>query len=234
MTAEASSDVKFEIGHVLFIDIAGYSKFLINEQSELIRELKEIVRGTEQVRLAEAEDKLVLFPTGDGMALIFRNSPEAPVQCALEIAQAVKAHPQIQLRMGIHSGPVNEVADVDERMNVAGAGINIAQRVMDCGDSGTFCSQTRRRRSRRVRTLATAPARPWRLRGEAWDAGLHCEPLRGSSWESAVAKKIPSPEETQRANALGGDDGSVACARGNCRRCRNVFARSRQISADSA
>ncbi|PYL75601.1 MAG: hypothetical protein DMF26_07915 [Verrucomicrobia bacterium] len=136
MTAEASSDVKFEIGHVLFIDIAGYSKFLINEQSELIRELKEIVRGTEQVRLAEAEDKLVLFPTGDGMALIFRNSPEAPVQCALEIAQAVKAHPQIQLRMGIHSGPVNEVADVNERMNVAGAGINIAQRVMDCGDSG--------------------------------------------------------------------------------------------------
>ena len=136
MTAEASSDVKFEIGHVLFIDIAGYSKFLINEQSELIRELKEIVRGTEQVRLAEAEDKLVLFPTGDGMALIFRNSPEAPVQCALEIAQAVKAHPQIQLRMGIHSGPVNEVADVNERMNVAGAGINIAQRVMDCADSG--------------------------------------------------------------------------------------------------
>ncbi len=136
MTAESSSDVKFEIGHVLFIDIAGYSKFLINEQSELIRELKGIVRGTEQVRLAEAEDKLVLLPTGDGMALIFRNSPEAPVQCALEIAQAVKTHPQVQLRMGIHSGPVNEVADVNERMNVAGAGINIAQRVMDCGDAG--------------------------------------------------------------------------------------------------
>src|SRR2546427_3700475 len=135
MTAEASSDVKFEIGHVLFIDIAGYSKFLINEQSELIRELKEIVRGTEQVRLAEAEDKLVLFPTGDGMALIFRNSPEAPVQCVLEIAQAVKAHPPIQLRMGINSGSVNEVADVDERTYVAGAGINIAQRVMDCADS---------------------------------------------------------------------------------------------------
>jgi TolB-like protein/Tfp pilus assembly protein PilF len=136
MTAEASSDVKFEIGHVLFIDIAGYSKFLINEQSELIRELKGIVRGTNQVRLAEAEDKLVLLPTGDGMALIFRNSPEAPVQCALEIGQAAKAHPRIQLRMGIHSGPVNKVADVNERMNVAGAGINIAQRVMDCGDAG--------------------------------------------------------------------------------------------------
>jgi TolB-like protein/class 3 adenylate cyclase/cytochrome c-type biogenesis protein CcmH/NrfG len=136
MTAAASSDVKFEIGHVLFIDIAGYSKFLINEQSELIRELKGIVRGTKQVRLAEADNKLVLLPTGDGMALIFRNSPEAPAQCALEIGQAVKAHPQIQLRMGIHSGPVNEVADVNERMNVAGAGINIAQRVMDCGDAG--------------------------------------------------------------------------------------------------
>ena len=136
MPAEPASDLKFEIGHVLFIDIVGYSKLLINEQSELIRELKEIVRETEQVRLAEAEGKLMRLPTGDGMALVFRNSPEAPVQCALEISQALKAHPELQLRIGIHSGPVNEVADVNERANIAGAGINIAQRVMDCGDAG--------------------------------------------------------------------------------------------------
>jgi class 3 adenylate cyclase len=136
MPAEPASDLKFEIGHVLFIDIVGYSKLLINEQSELIRELKEIVRETEQVRLAEAEGKLMRLPTGDGMALVFRNSPEAPAQCALEISRALKNHPGLRVRMGIHSGPVNEVADVNERANIAGAGINIAQRVMDCGDAG--------------------------------------------------------------------------------------------------
>ena len=131
-----SSDVKFEIGHVLFIDIVGYSKLLINEQSEQIQTLKEIVRGTEQVRLAEAEGKLLRLPTGDGGALVFRNSPEAPVLCALEIAKALKNHPELRVRMGIHSGPVNEVTDLNEQANIAGAGINIAQRVMDCGDAG--------------------------------------------------------------------------------------------------
>ena len=133
---ESSSDVKFEIGHVLFIDIVGYSKLLINEQSEQLQKLKEIVRGTEQVRLAEAEGKLLRLPTGDGGALVFRNNPEAPVLCALEIAQALKSHPQLRVRMGIHSGPVNEVTDLNEQANIAGAGINIAQRVMDCGDAG--------------------------------------------------------------------------------------------------
>jgi TolB-like protein/class 3 adenylate cyclase/Flp pilus assembly protein TadD len=131
-----SSDVKFEIGHVLFIDIVGYSKLLINEQSEQIQKLKEIVRGTEQVRLAEAEGKLLRLPTGDGGALVFRNSSEAPVLCALEISKEVKKHPEIQVRMGIHSGPVNEVTDLNEQANIAGAGINLAQRVMDCGDAG--------------------------------------------------------------------------------------------------
>src|SRR6059058_4421739 len=136
MSAETASNLKFEIGHVLFIDIVGYSKLLINEQSEQIQKLKEIVRGTEQVRLAEGEGKLLRLPTGDGGALVFRNSPEAPVLCALEISQALKSHPQIRLRMGIHSGPVNEVTDLNEQANIAGAGINIAQRVMDCGDGG--------------------------------------------------------------------------------------------------
>ena len=136
MSADSSSDVKFEIGHVLFIDIVGYSKLLINEQSEQIRKLKEIVRGTEQFRLAEAEGKLLRLPTGDGGALVFRNSPEAPALCALEIGKELKKHPELQVRMGIHSGPVNEVADLNEQANIAGAGVNIAQRVMDCGDAG--------------------------------------------------------------------------------------------------
>jgi TolB-like protein/class 3 adenylate cyclase/Tfp pilus assembly protein PilF len=136
MPPEQSSDVKFEIGHVLFIDIVGYSKLLINEQRDQIQKLKEIVRGTEQFRLAEAEGKLLRLPTGDGGALVFRTSPEAPVLCALEIAKAVKNHPELHVRMGIHSGPVNEISDLNEQANIAGAGINLAQRVMDCGDAG--------------------------------------------------------------------------------------------------
>jgi TolB-like protein len=130
------SDVKFEIGHVLFIDIVGYSKLLINEQSEQIQTLREIVRGSEQFRLAEAEGKLMRLPTGDGGALVFRNSPEAPVLCALEISKELKNHPEFHVRMGVHSGPVNEVTDLNEQANIAGAGINLAQRVMDCGDAG--------------------------------------------------------------------------------------------------
>ncbi|MEO6783313.1 MAG: adenylate/guanylate cyclase domain-containing protein, partial [Bradyrhizobium sp.] len=136
MPADSSSDLKAEIGHVLFVDIVGYSKLLINEQTELLEHLKGMVRGSEQVSAAEAEGKLIRLATGDGMALVFRNSPEAPAQCALELARADQQHPELQLRMGIHSGPINEVTDVNERANVTGAGINMAQRVMDCGDAG--------------------------------------------------------------------------------------------------
>src|SRR5438128_828333 len=136
MSGETASNLKFEIGHVLFIDIIGYSKLLITEQSELLRRLTDVVRETEQFRFAEAEGKLVRLPTGDGMALVFRNSPEAPVQCALELSKKLKAHPELSVRMGIHSGPVNEVAGVNERTNITVAGINVAQRVMDCGDAG--------------------------------------------------------------------------------------------------
>jgi class 3 adenylate cyclase len=136
MPSGTSSEVKFEIGHVLFIDIVGYSKLLINEQSEQLRTLREIVRGTEQFRLAEAEGKLVRLPTGDGGALVFRTSPEAPALCALEIAKALKNNPELRVRMGIHSGPVNEITDLNEQANIAGAGINMAQRIMDCGDAG--------------------------------------------------------------------------------------------------
>jgi TolB-like protein/class 3 adenylate cyclase/Tfp pilus assembly protein PilF len=127
---------RLEIGHVLFIDIAGYSKLLLKQQSELLRELNEIVSGTSEFRQVESAGKLIRLPTGDGMALVFRTNPEAPVECAVEIGRALKSHPAIQLRMGIHSGPVNEVVDVNQRANIAGVGINMAQRVMDCGDAG--------------------------------------------------------------------------------------------------
>jgi adenylate cyclase len=134
MSSEA--DVKFEIGHVLFIDIVGYSKLLIHEQSERLQKLREIARATEEFRAAEAEGKLLRLPTGDGGALVFRDNPEAPVACAMEISKALKNHPDLRVRMGIHSGPVKEVTDLNEQANIAGAGINMAQRVMDCGDAG--------------------------------------------------------------------------------------------------
>ncbi len=136
MADEQKSKLRLEIAHVLFIDIVGYSKLRTNEQSAQIEKLREIVRGTEQFRAAEAEGKLLRLPTGDGGALAFRNSPDAPVICAEEIAKALKSHPEIPVRMGIHSGPVNEVTDLNEQANIAGAGINVAQRIMDCGDAG--------------------------------------------------------------------------------------------------
>src|SRR5438094_8890957 len=132
----STGEARLEIGHVLFVDIVGYSKLLVKQQSELLRELNEIVSGTNEFREAESAGKLIRLPTGDGMALVFRTNPEAPAQCAVEIARALKSHPAIQLRMGIHSGPVNEIVDVNQRANIAGAGINMAQRVMDCGDAG--------------------------------------------------------------------------------------------------
>src|SRR5436305_12344704 len=136
MSAETKSDLRLEIAHVLFIDIVGYSKLLINEQRESLQELNQIVRATEAFRTAEAAGQLVRIPTGDGMALVFSTTPDAPVQCALEIAKALKSRPDLQVRMGIHSGPVSAVNDVNDRSNIAGSGINMAQRVMDCGDAG--------------------------------------------------------------------------------------------------
>ena len=136
MSADSGSSARLEIGHVLFMDVVGYSRLLLDEQREIQEQLTQVVRDTDQVRAAEAADKLIRLPVGDGMALVFFNSPEAPVQCAIEISKKLRQYPQMKLRMGIHSGPVNEVRDVNGRANVAGAGINIAQRVMDCGDAG--------------------------------------------------------------------------------------------------
>ena len=134
MPAEPSTNVNFTIGHVLFIDIVGYSKLLINEQSEQIELLRKIVRATEPVRIAESNGKFRALPTGDGGALVFHDNPEAPILCAIEIASALTNYPGLQVRMGIHSGPVNEVVDLTGRPNLAGAGIDVAQRVMSCGD----------------------------------------------------------------------------------------------------
>src|SRR6516162_8287878 len=136
MPTDSEPDLQLEIGHVLLVDIVSYSKLLITEQREQLQALNEIVRNTAQFRASDASGMLVRIPTGDGMALIFRDSVEAPVRCAVEISEAMKTHPEIHLRMGIHSGPVSEVTDVNERTNIAGAGIDIAQRVMDCGDEG--------------------------------------------------------------------------------------------------
>ena len=133
---EPKSDLRLEIAHVLFIDIVGYSKRLIDEQHELLQDLNQIVRNTAAFRSAEASANLIRVPTGDGMALVFSTTPEAPVQCALEISKALRSHSELQVRMGIHSGPVSGIKDVNDRSNIAGAGINVAQRVMDCGDGG--------------------------------------------------------------------------------------------------
>ena len=136
MSTEINKQIALEIAHVLFIDIVGYSKLSINEQRAAVDELNEVVRRSEQVQKAEAAGRLIKIPTGDGMALVFYKSPEEPVECALEISRALKGDPRIQLRMGVHSGPVSGVIDVNGHANLAGAGLNMAQRVMDCGDAG--------------------------------------------------------------------------------------------------
>src|SRR5205807_5120173 len=125
-----------QTAHVLFIDVVAYSKLLVNEQREVLQQLNEVVRRTTQFAKSNAAGKLIRIPTGDGMALVFFQSPEEPVHCAMEIAKALKSYPHIRLRMGVHSGPVDQVTDVNDQVNVAGVGINFAQRVMDCGDAG--------------------------------------------------------------------------------------------------
>ena len=136
MAAETAKQMALEIGHVLFVDIVSYSQLSINEQHAAIAELAQTVRSTEQFRKAEAADRLIKIATGDGMALVFYTSPEAPVRCAMEISRALKQHPRLHIRMGIHSGPVSSVTDVTGQTNLAGAGLNLAQRVMECGDAG--------------------------------------------------------------------------------------------------
>src|SRR5437588_6080564 len=136
MPTEIKKKIELEVVHVLFLDIVGYSKRLTNEQQTLIDQLNQVIRGSEEFQDAEAAGRLIKIPTGDGMALVFYKSPAQPVECALEISRALKTYPELRLRMGVHSGPVSAVTDLNDRTNAAGIGINVAQRVMDCGDAG--------------------------------------------------------------------------------------------------
>src|SRR5437667_4192535 len=136
MAAEIKKEIELEIAHVLFTDIVGYSKLPIHQQRAVVERLNEIVRGTDEFQAAETAGRLLRIPTGDGITLVFYHSPEAPVECAMAISRALKKHPELQLRMGVHSGPVSGVIDAIGKANVAGPGINMAQRVMDCGDAG--------------------------------------------------------------------------------------------------
>src|SRR5881396_2533596 len=136
MAAEVKKEIQLEIAHVLFTDIVGYSKVPINQQRALVERLNEIVRGTDEFHIAETAGRLLTIPTGDGITLVFYDSPETPAECALEVSRALKEYPELQLRMGIHSGPVSGIIDATGKANVAGAGINMAQRIMDCGDAG--------------------------------------------------------------------------------------------------
>src|SRR5437773_10431819 len=136
MSVELKKEIELEIAHVLFLDVVGYSKLSVNEQNARVDELNGIVRLSEQFQKAEETNRILKIPTGDGMALVFYKNPDEPAQCAFEISRSLKDNQRLQVRMGIHSGPVSGVVDVNKRTNVAGAGINLAQRVMDCGDAG--------------------------------------------------------------------------------------------------
>ncbi len=215
MSGQGKKEIQLEIGHVLFIDLVGYSKLSINDQHAAVEQLNRVVRASEQFQRAEAAGRLLKIPTGDGVALVFYTSPEAPVQCAVEISRSLKQHPRLQVRMGIHSGPVSGVMDVNERANLAGAGMNIAQRVMDCGDAGHILL------SKRVaEDLETHEPRS--CRSEAWSACGGGEPLCGSSRQCEGATEIGCAE-TPKANAMGGDDDSVARTCGDNRRYRDIF-----------
>lgn len=125
-----------ETAHVLFMDIVGYSKLLLDEQTQLRNRLKTIVRGTDTYRTAKARQKVISRSSGDAIALVFSGSPEAPVKCAIEITHHLANDRDLKLRMGIHSGQVRRDEDINDQLDVAGGGINRAQRVMDAGDAG--------------------------------------------------------------------------------------------------
>src|SRR5258708_12344832 len=173
MPAKRKSDRHVTTAHVLFMDVVGYSKLLVNEQREIVHQLNQIVRKTAQFRKSEASGKLISIPSGDGMALVFFQSPEEPVQCALEISRALKNHPSLRLRMGVHSGPVDQVKDVNERSNVAGAGINTAQRVMDCGDARHILVSKRVTDALAQHILSHPPLHPLPAHDMTTDAPVH-------------------------------------------------------------
>ena len=226
MPAEVKKEIQLEIAHVLFIDIVGYSKLSVNEQHAAVEELNQIVRATEQFQKAEAGSRLLKIPTGDGMALVFYTSPEAPAQCALEISRAAQENIRgCNFEWGFTADPVSGVVDVNERANLAGAGINMAQRVMDCGDAGHI--------------LVSRHVAEDLEEYEQWRPLLHdlgtCEvkhgvrvsvvkPLRRSSTAMrTLPQKFRDRAETPEAICVGQHDDSIARARGDCRWRRNSF-----------
>src|SRR5438874_9615612 len=225
MTAELERDILLEIGHVLFMDIVGFSKLLVDEQSDCSGRLNRIVQRTSQFRAAESEGKLIRLPTGDGMVLVFFTSPEAPVRCAVEIARALKDCPDFGLRMGIHSGPVNQISDVNDRSNLAGGGINIAQRVMDCGDAGHILLSKR---------VAEDLEQHSKWRSHLQDFG-ECEVKHGvrvnvtnlytgEVGNPALPEKLTRARQEQDAAALAADEATAAAAgRVVARRRRNIM-----------
>jgi adenylate cyclase len=195
--SEREPNQKVEIAHVLSIDLVGYSLLLITQQTRVTNELASLVKNMERFRRADAQGKLVRIPTGDGMSLVFFDDPQGPIECATEIASALKSHPDIRLRMGIHSGPVNEVIDVSDRSNLAGAGMDMAQRVMDCGDAGHILL------SKRVADdLAPFPR---------WNPHLHhlgeCEVKHGRKIAivNFYTDEIGNPELPKRCGLQGGE-----------------------------
>lgn len=235
MSAEAKKEIQLEIAHVLFIDAVGYSKLSLDEQRKLIDRLTQLVRSTAEFRSAEAAGELIKIATGDGMALVFYNRLEAPVECALQMSRALKEYPELRLRMGVHSGPVSGVIDVNERLNVAGAGINVARRVMDCGDAGHI--------------LLSKHVAEDLEEYERWRPLLHdlgsCEVKHGvrvlvvnlyaeHSRQPEAAAEIRDPAETPYACALGGSGARATRARRDRRWHHNVFRLSRAIGAACA
>jgi len=215
MSTEIKKEIALEIAHVLFIDIVGYSKLSINDQRAAIDELTQVVRASEQFQNAEAAARLIKIPTGDGMALVFYKSPEEPVKCALEISRALKEHPKLQLRMGAHSGPVSGVIDVNGQANLAGAGLNTAQRVMACGDAGHILL------SRHVAEDLEGYEQ-WRpflhdlgfLRSEARRQITDRKSVHGGRWQQRVASQTSGAKTRDCQEALDPTDSITGPARG--------------------
>ena len=216
MPSESGTSVRLQIGHVLFMDLVAYSTQLLDEQRQYQEQLNEIVRGTEQVRSAKEAGKLIRLPAGDGMALVFFDSPEAPVRCAIEISKKLKEYPQLKLRMGIHSGPIDEVRDVNDRINVAGAGINLARRVMDWGDGGPYPAvQKSGRGSCATRDNGVAICMTWENAPEST--------AFPSSWSISTETVSEIPNCRKRFGKRGLEQAAKAAATGAPRRFRRVY-----------
>ena len=134
MYSNPRTDLDLETGHILFIDIVGLARMLALEQQESLHKLSQIIRNTDAGKTTEEE--LPRLSTGSGLALAFATTADAAVRCAMQISTGWRTYPELKLRMGIHTGPVNRMTEANDRIGVAGPGVNVARRVTDCGDTG--------------------------------------------------------------------------------------------------